>query len=66
MDRKVLLMILDGWCEGKHDWTNAIYTQGAPYINSIRERYPVGHLQACGEYVGVPDVQMGKSEVGHL
>ena len=48
MDRKVLLMILDGWGEGKHDWTNAIYTQGAPYIDSLREKYPFGHLQACG------------------
>ncbi len=59
-------MILDGWGEGKHDWTNAIYTQGAPYIESLREKYPFGHLQACGEYVGLPDGQMGNSEVGHL
>ncbi len=66
MDRKVLLMILDGWGEGKHDWTNAIYTQGAPYIESLREKYPFGHLQACGEHVGLPDGQMGNSEVGHL
>ncbi len=66
MDRKVLLMILDGWGEGKHDWTNAIYTQGAPYIDSLREKYPFSHLQACGEYVGLPDGQMGNSEVGHL
>ena len=66
MDRKVLLMILDGWGEGKHDWTNAIYTQGAPYIDSLRAKYPCGHLQACGEYVGLPDGQMGNSEVGHL
>ena len=66
MDRKVLLMILDGWGEGKHDWTNAIYTQGAPYIDSLRAKYPFSHLQACGEYVGLPDGQMGNSEVGHL
>ena len=66
MDRKVLLMILDGWGEGKHDWTNAIFTQGAPYIESLREKYPFGHLQACGEYVGLPEGQMGNSEVGHL
>ena len=66
MERKVLLMILDGWGEGKHDWTNAIYTQGAPYIDSLREKYPFSHLQACGEYVGLPDGQMGNSEVGHL
>ncbi|MBO5194478.1 MAG: 2,3-bisphosphoglycerate-independent phosphoglycerate mutase [Bacteroidales bacterium] len=66
MNRKVLLMILDGWGEGKHDWTNAIYTQGAPYIESLRAKYPFGHLQACGEYVGLPEGQMGNSEVGHL
>ena len=59
-------MILDGWGEGKHNWTNAIYTQGAPYIDSLREKYPFSHLQACGEYVGLPDGQMGNSEVGHL
>lgn len=66
MNKKVLLMILDGWGEGKHDWTNAIFTQGAPYIDSLREKYPFGHLQASGEYVGLPDGQMGNSEVGHL
>ena len=66
MDRKVLLMILDGWGEGKHDWTNAIYTQGAPYIESLREKYPFGILQACGDYVGLPVGQLGNSEVGHL
>ena len=44
MSKKVLLMILDGWGEGKHDWTNAIYTQGAPYIDSLRAKYPHSHL----------------------
>ncbi len=66
MNRKVILMILDGWGEGKHDWTNAIFTQGAPYIESLRKKYPYGLLQASGEYVGLPDGQMGNSEVGHL
>ena len=64
-NKKVLLMILDGWGEGRHDHSNAIYTQGAPYIDRLRERYPVSHLQACGEYVGLPAGQMGNSEVGH-
>ncbi len=59
-------MILDGWGEGEHNWTNAIYTQGAPYIDSLREKYPHSHLQACGEAVGLPQGQMGNSEVGHL
>lgn len=66
MDSKVLLMILDGWGEGRHDHSNAIWTQGAPYIDSLRRKYPFSHLMACGEYVGLPDGQMGNSEVGHL
>ena len=66
MDRKVLLMILDGWGEGRHDHSNVIYTQGAPFIDSLRAKYPMSHLQACGEYVGLPDGQMGNSEVGHM
>ena len=64
--KKVLLMILDGWGEGRHDHSNAIYTQGAPFIDSLRAKYPRAHLQACGEYVGLPDGQMGNSEVGHM
>ena len=66
MDKKVLLMILDGWGEGRHDNSNAIFVQGAPFIDSLRAKYPTGSLQACGEYVGLPDGQMGNSEVGHL
>ena len=66
MNKKVLLMILDGWGEGRHDHSNAIYTQGAPFIDSLRAKYPMSHLQACGEYVGLPDGQMGNSEVGHM
>ena len=59
-------MILDGWGEGRKDHSNAIYTQGQPYIDSLRAKYPFSHLQACGEYVGLPDGQMGNSEVGHM
>ncbi|MBP9997914.1 MAG: 2,3-bisphosphoglycerate-independent phosphoglycerate mutase [Bacteroidales bacterium] len=66
MDKKVLLMILDGWGEGKKDHSNAIYTQGSPFIDSLRAKYPMSHLNACGEYVGLPDGQMGNSEVGHM
>jgi len=66
MDRKVLLMILDGWGEGRRDRSNAIFTQGQPFIDSLRAKYPFSHLQACGEYVGLPDGQMGNSEVGHM
>ncbi|MBQ5402639.1 MAG: 2,3-bisphosphoglycerate-independent phosphoglycerate mutase, partial [Bacteroidales bacterium] len=66
MDKKVLLMILDGWGEGKKDHSNAIYTQGQPHIDALRAKYPFSHLSACGEDVGLPDGQMGNSEVGHL
>ena len=59
-------MILDGWGEGRHDYSNAIWTQGTPNIDALRAKYPFGHLQACGEYVGLPDGQMGNSEVGHM
>ena len=59
-------MILDGWGEGRRDSSNAIYTQGAPFIDSLRAKYPYSHLNACGEYVGLPDGQMGNSEVGHM
>jgi 2,3-bisphosphoglycerate-independent phosphoglycerate mutase len=66
MDKKVLLMILDGWGEGKKDNTNAIYVQGEPHLDTLREQYPVSKLMACGEDVGLPEGQMGNSEVGHL
>ena len=59
-------MILDGWGEGRKDNSNAIYTQGAPNLDALRARYPYNFLKACGEDVGLPDGQMGNSEVGHL
>ena len=66
MQKRVLLMILDGWGEGPADRSNAIYTAGTPEIDALRARYPHSHLSACGEDVGLPDGQMGNSEVGHL
>ena len=59
-------MILDGWGEGRKDISNAIYIAGSPEIEALREKYPYSHLKACGEDVGLPDGQMGNSEVGHL
>lgn len=66
MNKKVLLMILDGWGIGKHDKTDAIYTAGAPNIDVLTKQYPHAQLLTCGENVGLPDGQMGNSEVGHL
>lgn len=59
-------MILDGWGIGKHDKTNAIYTAGQPNIDALVAKYPHSQLSASGEDVGLPDGQMGNSEVGHL
>ncbi|MDR2291936.1 MAG: 2,3-bisphosphoglycerate-independent phosphoglycerate mutase [Prevotellaceae bacterium] len=66
MNKKVILIILDGWGIGKHDSTNAIYTQGEPYIDLLKEKYKNAQLAACGIDVGLPEGQMGNSEVGHL
>ena len=66
MNRKVLLIILDGWGIGKKDKTNAIYSQGAPCIDSLKAKYKNAQLAACGIDVGLPEGQMGNSEVGHL
>ena len=66
MNKRVLLMILDGWGIGANDKTNAIYTAGQPNIDALRTKYPHSELQACGEDVGLPKGQMGNSEVGHL
>ncbi|MDR1022486.1 MAG: 2,3-bisphosphoglycerate-independent phosphoglycerate mutase [Prevotellaceae bacterium] len=66
MNKKVLLMILDGWGNGKHDRTNAIYTAGSPNMDRLAKEYPTSELLTCGENVGLPDGQMGNSEVGHL
>ena len=66
MHKKLLLMILDGWGEGKLDESNAIFTAKTPHINALRDKYPFSQLSASGEDVGLPEGQMGNSEVGHL
>ena len=66
MSKKVLLMILDGWGIGKHDKSNVIYSAGSPNIDALAKEYPHAQLRTDGENVGLPDGQMGNSEVGHL
>ncbi|MDR2963947.1 MAG: 2,3-bisphosphoglycerate-independent phosphoglycerate mutase [Bacteroidales bacterium] len=66
MAQKTLLMILDGWGLGKDDASNVIYSVHPPYWESLLKTYPYSRLQASGENVGLPDGQMGNSEVGHL
>lgn len=66
MAHKALLIILDGWGVGPHTHSNAIYSTPHPYWDYLLKTYPHSELQASGEYVGLPDGQMGNSEVGHL
>ncbi len=66
MSKKALLMILDGWGIGKPTHSNVIFSTPTPYIDSLVANYPNSQLLAAGEDVGLPDGQMGNSEVGHL
>lgn len=63
---KTLLMILDGWGIGHKDKADAIYSTSTPHWDKLLETYPHSMLEASGENVGLPDGQMGNSEVGHL
>lgn len=66
MANKVLLMILDGWGIGNHTKSDAIFEAHPEYINKLTASYPHAQLRTDGENVGLPDGQMGNSEVGHL
>lgn len=66
MGKKALLMILDGWGMGNSEKSNAIFSTPTPYWDSLLKNYPNSQLMACGEDVGLPNGQMGNSEVGHL
>ncbi len=66
MASKALLVILDGWGLGNHSKGDVIYQTPTPYWDSLLKTYPHSQLQASGENVGLPDGQMGNSEVGHL
>jgi len=64
--RKVILLILDGWGIGNKSKSDVIFNANTPYIDSLYKKYPHSQLLTCGENVGLPDGQMGNSEVGHL
>ena len=66
MAKKALLMILDGWGIGNHSKGDVIFNTPTPYWDYLVNTYPHSQLQASGENVGLPDGQMGNSEVGHL
>lgn len=66
MDKKALLIILDGWGVGNKDKADAIFNARTPYWDSLLENHPHSTLKTFGESVGLPEGQMGNSEVGHL
>ena len=66
MAKKALLMILDGWGIGKHNHGDVIFSTPTPAMDRLQATYPHSELLASGENVGLPDGQMGNSEVGHL
>jgi len=59
-------MILDGWGITQDPKVSAIYNANTPYINSLYDKYPHATLRTDGEHVGLPEGQMGNSEVGHM
>jgi 2,3-bisphosphoglycerate-independent phosphoglycerate mutase len=65
-DKKAILIIMDGWGLGKIKSSDAIQHAKTPFVTSLYTKYPNATLVTCGEDVGLPDGQMGNSEVGHL
>lgn len=64
--KRAILVIMDGWGEGKVPKADAIAHAKTPFVSSLYTKYPHSNLVTCGEAVGLPDGQMGNSEVGHL
>src|SRR6202158_2672021 len=64
--KSAILVIMDGWGLGKIQSADAIQHAKTPFVSSLYAKYPNSTLVTCGEAVGLPDGQMGNSEVGHL
>ena len=64
--KSAILIIMDGWGIGKVESADAIRQAKTPFISSLYTKYPNSTLVTCGEAVGLPEGQMGNSEVGHL
>ncbi len=64
--KKAILIIMDGWGLGKVKSSDAIQHANVPFVSSLYKKYPNATLVTCGEDVGLPEGQMGNSEVGHL
>lgn len=65
-NKKVVLVILDGWGYGDQSQSDAIYNAKTPFMDGLHQQHPHSTLKTSGEDVGLPDGQMGNSEVGHL
>ncbi|WP_042495673.1 2,3-bisphosphoglycerate-independent phosphoglycerate mutase [Algibacter lectus] len=66
MNKKVILMILDGWGNSPDPKVSAIDHANTPFIDSLYKKYPFATLRTDGLHVGLPEGQMGNSEVGHM
>ena len=66
MEKKVILIILDGWGETQNPDVSAIYKAKTPFFDSLINTYPNASLRTDGLNVGLPEGQMGNSEVGHM
>src|SRR5688572_4361653 len=64
--KRTILIIMDGWGLGKVASSDAIQHAHTPFVSSLYSKYSNTTLVTCGEAVGLPDGQMGNSEVGHL
>lgn len=65
-NKKSMLIIMDGWGIGKVPESDAIQHANVPFVTSLYKKYPNSTLVTCGTEVGLPEGQMGNSEVGHL
>jgi len=66
MDKKVILIVMDGWGHGAKKSTDAIKNAATPFVDGLYNSYPNTELVTFGKMVGLPEGQMGNSEVGHL
>ena len=66
MNKKVILVILDGWGITQDPEVSAIAKANTPFIDSLYQKYPNASLRTDGLHVGLPEGQMGNSEVGHM
>jgi 2,3-bisphosphoglycerate-independent phosphoglycerate mutase len=66
MSEKAALVILDGWGIGRHDRSDAVWNAKTPFTDMLWDTFPHASLRTDGEHVGLPEGQMGNSEVGHM